>query len=121
MNVCKEAKEARYPLASISNRMASLHRQYFGKGPMHTKTYALDDIVVCLLRGGETPVEHMLRVGGRAEDIRSARVDLLQGPARNMLRAAIEELTGRRMEALVTGHSEDPDITMLTFVLEHER
>ncbi|MFL5860492.1 MAG: Na-translocating system protein MpsC family protein, partial [Solirubrobacteraceae bacterium] len=45
-------------LAAISTRVVGLLREHYGRGPMRAKTYALDDIIVVVLRGsGFTPLE----------------------------------------------------------------
>ena len=37
-------------LAAISNAFVSMLREFYGRGPMKAKTYALDDIIVIVLR-----------------------------------------------------------------------
>jgi uncharacterized protein YbcI len=37
-------------LSAISNSIVALLRENYGRGPMRAKTYALDDIIVCVLR-----------------------------------------------------------------------
>ena len=46
-------------LAAISTSIVGILRDHYGCGPMRAKTYALDDIVVVVMRGsGFTPLEH---------------------------------------------------------------
>ena len=37
-------------LAEISTTIVAIQREHYGRGPMKAKTYALDDIVVCVMR-----------------------------------------------------------------------
>lgn len=104
-------------LASISNRIVSLHREVFGRGPDHVKTYVEEDLVVCVLRGGSTTFEQTLYEGGRSDTARATR-SALQETAEHRFRAAVEELTGRRVEAFISGSRHDPDIAIEVFVLE---
>jgi uncharacterized protein YbcI len=112
----KRADEGRL-LAGISNRLVSLHREVFGKGPEHIKTYIEEDIVVCVLRGGSTAFEQTLYQGGRNDTARATRT-ALQETAESRFRAAIEEITGRGVEAFISGSRHDPDIAIEVFVLK---
>src|SRR5689334_7574340 len=38
-------------LSAISTGIVKLMREHYGRGPIKAKTYALDDIIVCVLRG----------------------------------------------------------------------
>src|SRR5450755_4076957 len=38
-------------LAAISNRVVGMLREHYGRGPINAKTYALDDMIVVVLRG----------------------------------------------------------------------
>jgi uncharacterized protein YbcI len=38
-------------LAAISNRMVRILRERYGRGPMKAKTYALDDLIIVVMRG----------------------------------------------------------------------
>ena len=45
---------------AISDGLVALLKEYYGVGPTQAKTYYVEDLVVCLLRGGFTPVEQTL-------------------------------------------------------------
>jgi uncharacterized protein YbcI len=48
-------------LAAISTRIVAILREHYGHGPMKAKTYALDDIIVVVMRGsGFTPLEQTM-------------------------------------------------------------
>jgi uncharacterized protein YbcI len=104
--------------AEISNAVVGLHRDYFGKGPNRAKTYINDNLVLCVLENGTTTVEQTLRSGGRADEARTARVDVIQDTAEEALKSKVEELTHQKVGALIGGHNPDEDVTTLVFLLE---
>jgi uncharacterized protein YbcI len=53
MGDTQKAGEARL-LAGIGRGLAELHTEYYGQGPTKTRTYMLDDTVICILEGGFT-------------------------------------------------------------------
>jgi uncharacterized protein YbcI len=59
-------------LAQISRSLVQLHSRY-GKGPTKAKTHLLDDMVVCILRGGFTTVERTLLETGKGESVYQMR------------------------------------------------
>jgi hypothetical protein len=42
-------------LAAISNSIVGILREHYGRGPMKAKTYALDDIIVVVMRAAALP------------------------------------------------------------------
>jgi uncharacterized protein YbcI len=53
-------------LAAISNRIVAMLHDHYGRGPMKAKTYALDDIIVVVMRGsGFTPLEKTIMDSGQ--------------------------------------------------------
>ena len=52
-------------LAAISTSIVAILREHYGRGPMKAKTYALDDIIVVVMRGsGFTPLEQTIMNSG---------------------------------------------------------
>ena len=48
-------------LAEITNRIVSLMREHYGRGPIKAKTYVLDNLIVCVLSdGGFTAIERTM-------------------------------------------------------------
>ena len=47
-------------LASITTALVSLHKEFYGKGPVKAKSFLVNDTVVCVLEGGFTIVERTL-------------------------------------------------------------
>src|SRR5437763_4762189 len=86
-------------LAQISTNIVALLREHYGRGPMKAKTYALDDIVVCVLRGsGFTPIEKTMMDSGEPEGVVAMREDFQRLMAKRY-QELIEDLTGRKVVA----------------------
>lgn len=103
-------------LTSISDGLVGLLKAYYGKGPTQAKTYYEDDIVVCLLRGGFTPVEQTLLEGGRGAAVIDQRM-AFQDVMRQRFEAVVEQATGRRVVGFMSGNQQTPDMICEVFVL----
>jgi uncharacterized protein YbcI len=118
--VTSEAQHERGPLlAAISNTIVGLYKQYFGKGPTKARSYMLDDIVVCVLRGGLTRAELTLARSGRGDAVARQRQEFQQA-VRDEFTTAIESLVGRRVIAFLSTVHLDPDVEVEIFMLEPE-
>ena len=106
-------------VADISTEVVRLVRQHFGKGPMQARTIWSDDVVVTLLRGGFTQAERTLLEAGEAQVVDQARRAMQKVFEREM-RAAVERITGRQVEAFLSANHHDPDISVEMFVLRPE-
>jgi uncharacterized protein YbcI len=85
---------------------------------MKAKTYALDDIIVCVLRGsGFTPLEKTIMDSGEPDRVIAMREDFQRVMA-DRYKAAIEELTGRKVLAFLSQAHVEPDITMEIFFVD---
>ena len=55
---------------------SAILREHYGRGPMKAKTYALDDIIVVVMRGsGFTPLEQTIMDSGEPERVIAMRED----------------------------------------------
>ncbi len=104
-------------LAAISTRIVAMLREHYGRGPMKAKTYALDDLIVCVLRNGHTPIEHTMMSEGEPDKVLDMRRDFQRMMGRRY-RETIEELTGRKVVAFLSQTHIDPDITMEIFFVD---
>jgi uncharacterized protein YbcI len=105
-------------LAAISTRIVAILRDHYGRGPMKAKTYALDDMVIVVMRGsGFTPLEKTIMDSGQPERVVSMRHDFQTIMARQFT-DAIEELTGRTVTAFLSQAHVDPDITIEIFFID---
>jgi uncharacterized protein YbcI len=104
-------------LEQISNAIVGLFRESFGRGPTGAKTYVLDDLVICVLRDGLTPVERTLRDRGEGDFVREMRVKF-QDAVEDQLRGMVEDLTGQRVVAFLSQANVDPELTIEVFFLD---
>jgi uncharacterized protein YbcI len=105
-------------LAAISTRIVALLREHYGRGPMKAKTYALDDIIVVVMRGsGFTPLEQTIMNSGEPDRAVAMREDF-QRVMEARYKETIEELTGRKVVAFLSQAHVEPDITIETFFIE---
>jgi uncharacterized protein YbcI len=105
-------------LAAISTRIVALLREHYGRGPMKAKTYALDDIIVVVMRGsGFTPLEQTIMNSGEPGRVVAMREDF-QRVMEDRYKEAIEELTGRKVVAFLSQAHVEPDITIETFFVD---
>jgi uncharacterized protein YbcI len=103
-------------LAKISNGLVALHMQYYGKGPEEAKSWAVDDTIVCVLRGGFTTVERTLIDSGRSATVREMRENF-QGAMKDQFVQVVEEATDRKVNAYVSQIHIDPDFAVEIFLL----
>jgi len=101
---------------AISDGMVALLKEYYGVGPTQAKTYYLEDLVVCLLRGGFTRVEQTLLEGGRTSAVIQQRMEF-QEVMRPRFISVIEDATSRRVVGFMSGNQQDPDMICEVFVL----
>jgi uncharacterized protein YbcI len=104
-------------LSAISTRIVAMLREHYGRGPMKAKTYVLDDLVVCVLRNGHTPIEQTMLDGGEPNRVLEMRRDF-QRVMGLRYKEMIEELTGRKVVAFLSQTHVDPDITMEIFFVD---
>jgi uncharacterized protein YbcI len=106
-------------LSAISTAIVKMMREHYGRGPLKAKTYALDDIVVCVLRGaGFTPLEQTIMDSGddgsRVIEMRENFQEMMATRYKEM----IERLTGRKVLAFLSQAHVEPDITMEVFFVD---
>jgi uncharacterized protein YbcI len=99
-------------LSAISTGFVQLLREHYGRGPLKAKTYALDDIVVCVMRGsGFTPLEQTMMDAGDAKHVVTMRENF-QAMMAERYKAMIERLTNRKVLAFLSQAHIEPDITI---------
>ena len=103
-------------LAAFSTAIAGLYYEHFGKGPTKAKTYALDDVVICVLHDGLTRVEKTLFGRGRGEGVREMR-SAFQDAVADRFTSAVEDATGRRVIAFMSQAHVNPDLAIEVFCL----
>lgn len=105
-------------LAAISTSIVAILRDHYGRGPMRAKTYALDDIIVVVMRGsGFTPLEQTIMNSGEPGRVVAMREDF-QRVMQDRYKETIRELTGRKVVAFLSQAHVQPDITIEIFFVD---
>ena len=106
--------------AEISQAIIRFEKEYMGRGPLETKTYLLDDLVVVRLKNVLTPAEHKLanleeRHRGR-DLIKQVRLELLER-GRPLLEAVILDILNIPVRSLHTDISTKTGERIIVFTL----
>jgi uncharacterized protein YbcI len=105
-------------LAAISTSIVAILREHYGRGPMKAKTYALDDIIVVVMRGsGFTSLEQTIMDSGEPDRVVAMRHDFQRMMTKDFT-DTIEELTGRNVVAFLSQAHVQPDITLEMFFVD---
>jgi uncharacterized protein YbcI len=105
-------------LAAISNSIVGILREHYGRGPMKAKTYALDDVIVVVMRGsGFTALEQTIMDSGSPDRVVDMRHDFQRVMATRYTQT-IEALTGHKVLAFLSQAHVEPDITMEIFFID---
>jgi uncharacterized protein YbcI len=107
----------REALATISRELVSLHKRFYGKGPIKAKSFLVDDTVMCTLEGGFTIVERTLIDSGRVQAVHDIRASF-QGAMEQQFTGVVEEALGREVRAYMSTVHTDPDIAVELFMLQ---
>jgi len=106
-------------LAAISNAIARIHREHYGRGAGRARTVMGDDYVICFLEDIYTPVERTLIDAGRFDAVQKTR-NAFQETMRSNFVAAVQQATGRKVVGFLSQVHVDPDVAVETFMLEPE-
>ena len=105
-------------LAEITNRIVSLVREHYGRGPIKAKTYVLDNLIVCVLTDcGFTAIERTMMEGREPERVLEMRRDF-QRMMKIRYSEMIEQLTGRKVLAFLSQAHVEPDLTIEMFLMD---
>jgi uncharacterized protein YbcI len=105
-------------LAQISTAIVALLREHYGRGPMKAKTYALDDVILVVMRGsGFTALEQTHMDRGQPKRVVAMREEFQEMMAERY-KTTIEALTGRNVTAFISQAHVEPDITIEMFFVD---
>jgi|tagenome__1003787_1003787.scaffolds.fasta_scaffold19458081_1 uncharacterized protein YbcI len=105
-------------LALVSRALVRLYKEQFGRGPETAHSYfAGPDTLICMLWDSLTPVERSMLQMDERQRLRDIRM-MFQYATEDKFRAAVEEATGRKVRAFMSGIDVDEDISCEVFVLE---
>lgn len=106
--------------ADISEAIIKFEKEYMGRGPLETKTYIIDDLVIVRLKGVLTLAEHQLAKTGdasRGRDlIKQVRIELLER-GRPLLEAVVESITNCKVLSLHTDISTSTGERLIVFTM----
>jgi uncharacterized protein YbcI len=103
-------------LMAISNALVRLHKESYGRGPTSVRTYVTEDVCICVLRGGYTKGEEMLRSHGEMETLLEHRL-VVQGTMEARAREIVQENLGREVISFMSANDPDHGMAVEIFVL----
>jgi uncharacterized protein YbcI len=103
--------------ASISNEMARMHREFYGRGATTVRTTVQRDHVYSVLEDIFTPLERTLIEAGSWPQVRDTRL-AFQDAMEERFTNAVATITGRRVRAFLSQVHRDPAVSLEFFVLE---
>ena len=102
--------------AAIANVVVKTTAEYTGRGPTRARTTIDGDWIFVALADTLTKGERKLANSGRERLVREMRREF-QDAMRDDLVAAINELTGREVVAMLSDNHMDPDVAIEAFYL----
>jgi uncharacterized protein YbcI len=112
-----DAPEGQSTQMAVSNAMVKLYKELFGRGPTMARTnYAGPDVLVCTLQDSLTLAERNLVGMGEHQRLRDIRM-FFQHAAEGEFRGAVEQATGRKVWAFVSGIDTVNDVSSEVFYL----
>ena len=105
--------------AALSNAVVQIYAAHKGQGPAKAKTYLFDNVVLTVMEESAAMVEQTLAKAGEQELVQDIRKGMA-GAISEELKGVVEDLTGRRVRALMSGSQLSPDIKCDVFLLEAE-
>jgi uncharacterized protein YbcI len=103
-------------LVMLSNEIVGLYKELYGKGPVKARTWYLDGVVLCVLRGGLTRSEMAFVEMGRGDRVLVQRASFHEAVS-PLFAQAVEEVTGRHVESTMYACDENNDVSTLVFML----
>lgn len=114
----RDVRARRGPLnQAIANAVVRSHSRYVGRGPTKAQAFCRDNVVVVLMHDTLTKGERSLVAGGKPDSVLQMRRQYQEMMHADLV-DAVQELTGCRVEALMSGNHIDPDLSAEVFVLD---
>ena len=105
-------------LVAVNDAMIALHQRYYHRAPGSARTQLLgDELLACVMGGVYTDVEKTLIELERNLVVQDTR-NAFQHAMRDKFIAAVERLSGRRVQAFISDSHIGPDLQIELFVLE---
>jgi uncharacterized protein YbcI len=104
-------------LAEVTNAIVRLHRQHYGKGPTRSKSYLLDDVLICVMQDVLTAGERTLAEAGEQDHVRQTRL-VFADAMRERFAEEVERIVGRRVLGFTSQILVTRDVVIEVFVLD---
>ncbi len=105
-------------LDAVTHEMIALHKHYYGRAPGHTHTRLMDhDLLAVLMGEVYTEVEKTMIELQRQATVKETRSAFQQATQQRFI-AAVERLSGRRVQHFISTHHVGPDLELELFFLE---
>jgi uncharacterized protein YbcI len=103
--------------AEISNALIQFEKEFMGRGPQETRSFIIEDMILVRLKGVLTPAEQQLSKNPEGRNlIKQIRSNLLE-QSRELLRNAVESITGIKVVTLHTDISTKTGERVIIFTL----
>ena len=113
-----DAERSGLMMVEISNAMVQLYKELFGRGPTKARTdYAGPDLLVSTLENSLTRIERTMVAAGEYERVRDLRMHF-QYLGEDDFVGRVEQITGRKVRAFVSGMDTKHDVATELFYLE---
>lgn len=104
--------------AEISEAIIKFEKEYMGRGPLETRTFLIEDMILIRLKGVLTKAEEQLAKSDEGLVlIKKVRVKLLE-EARSLLKAIIDDITGCTVKSLHTDISTVTGERIIIFTMD---
>jgi uncharacterized protein YbcI len=107
--------------AAISEAINRFEKEYMGRGPLETRTYIVNDMVIIRLKGILTRAEIRLVKSDRnprgRDLIKQVRCELIEN-ARPLLEVELKKITKRKIRSLHTDISTTTGEKIIVFILD---
>ncbi len=115
-------KKTRHQLeAEISDAITHFEKEHMGRGPLETRTYIIEDMVIVRQKGALTKAEHALVKSERnqraRELIKQVRIELIEH-GRSLLEDMIKQIMRRKVRSLHTDLSTVTGEKIVVFTLD---
>ena len=105
-------------MVELSNAMVRLYKELFGRGPTKARTsFAGPDLIVSTLECSLTRIERHMAAAGEHERLRDLRMHFQYLNEPEFVNT-VEEITGRKVRAFVSGMDTKHDVATELFYLE---
>ncbi|MBN1760744.1 MAG: DUF2294 domain-containing protein [Chitinispirillaceae bacterium] len=107
--------------SEMSDAITSFEKEHMGRGPLETRTYLIEDMVIIRLKGVLTKAEHQLIKSDRndraRELIKQVRMELVEN-GRPLLEDIVKDILRRKIRSLHTDLSTQTGEKIVIFILD---